>query len=67
VDSGAGAAGAAACLPGCSGSGGVGVAIGTARNQLKQIFLKTDVRRQSELVRLLTADLAAQAAQLVGA
>jgi DNA-binding CsgD family transcriptional regulator/PAS domain-containing protein len=44
-----------------------GVAIGTARNQLKQVFLKTDVTRQSELVRLLTADLAAQAAELVGA
>jgi DNA-binding CsgD family transcriptional regulator len=44
-----------------------GVAIGTARNQLKQVFAKTDVNRQSELVRLLTADLAAQAAHLVGA
>jgi DNA-binding CsgD family transcriptional regulator/PAS domain-containing protein len=29
------------------------VAIGTARNQLKQIFAKTDTRRQAELVRLL--------------
>jgi DNA-binding CsgD family transcriptional regulator len=44
-----------------------GVAIGTARNQLKQIFAKTDVKRQAELVRLLTTDLAAQAARLVGA
>ena len=42
-----------------------GVAIGTARNQLKQIFVKTEVNRQAELVRLLTADLAAQAGQLV--
>lgn len=42
-----------------------GVAIGTARNQLKQIFLKTKVNRQAELVRLLTADLVAQAAHLV--
>jgi DNA-binding CsgD family transcriptional regulator len=42
-----------------------GIAIGTARNQLKQIFLKTDVNRQAELVRLLTADLAARAAHLV--
>jgi DNA-binding CsgD family transcriptional regulator len=41
-----------------------GVALGTARNQLKQIFAKTEVNRQSELVRLLTADLAAQAARL---
>jgi len=43
-----------------------GIAIGTARNQLKQIFAKTEVNRQSELVRLLTADLAAHAARLVG-
>jgi DNA-binding CsgD family transcriptional regulator/PAS domain-containing protein len=42
-----------------------GVACGTARNQLKQIFAKTEVTRQAELVRLLTADLAAHAAQLV--
>ena len=42
-----------------------GVAIGTARNQLKQIFVKTEVNRQAELVRLLTADLAAQAGQLI--
>lgn len=41
-----------------------GVAIGTARNQLKQVFAKTQVSRQAELVRLLTADLAAHAAQL---
>lgn len=42
-----------------------GIAVGTARNQLKRIFAKAEVTRQSELVRLLTADLAAQAAQLV--
>ncbi len=29
----------------------LGVAIGTARNQLKQIFAKTDTHRQAELVR----------------
>ncbi len=42
-----------------------GVAIGTARNQLKQIFAKAGVNRQAELVRLLTADFAAHAADLV--
>jgi DNA-binding CsgD family transcriptional regulator/PAS domain-containing protein len=41
-----------------------GIAFGTARNQLKQIFAKTEVNRQAELVRLLNADLAAQAARL---
>ncbi|MEM7021178.1 MAG: hypothetical protein AAF637_01160 [Pseudomonadota bacterium] len=41
-----------------------GVAIGTVRGQLKQIFAKTDVNRQSELIRLLTSDLAAQAVQM---
>lgn len=42
-----------------------GVTTGTARNQLKQIFAKTDVKRQAELVRLLSNDLAARAAALV--
>jgi DNA-binding CsgD family transcriptional regulator len=42
-----------------------GVAIGTVRNQLKQVFLKTEVNRQAELVRLLANDLAARAAPLV--
>ena len=44
-----------------------GATIGTVRNQLKQIVAKTEVNRQAALVRLLTADLAAQAARLVGA
>ena len=48
-------------------AGRFGVAVGTARNQLKQIFLKTDVNRQAELVRLLASDLAAQAARLAPA
>lgn len=39
--------------------------IGTARNQLKQIFAKTDVKRQADLVSLLANDLAARAAALV--
>jgi DNA-binding CsgD family transcriptional regulator len=31
----------------------LGVALGTARNQLKHVFAKTDTRRQAELMRLL--------------
>ncbi|MEM7026490.1 MAG: PAS domain-containing protein, partial [Pseudomonadota bacterium] len=38
----------------------------TARQQLKLIYAKTEVRRQAELARLLTADLAAQASRLLG-
>jgi len=33
----------------------LGVAIGTARNQLKQVFEKTGIHRQAELVRLLAS------------
>ncbi len=37
-----------------------GVAVGTARVQLKNIFAKTHTRRQSELVRLLCTSIAAK-------
>lgn len=39
-----------------------GVSRDTVRTQLKQIFTKTNTHRQSDLVRLLVADLAGQAA-----
>jgi len=35
----------------------LGVAIGTARNQLKQVFEKTGIHRQAELVRLLAVGI----------
>ena len=43
-----------------------GVVKGTVRTQLKQIFAKTHTKRQSDLVRLLIADLAALAAGQAG-
>ncbi len=36
----------------------IGIAIGTGRNQLKSIFMKAGVKRQSELVAVLAAILA---------
>jgi DNA-binding CsgD family transcriptional regulator len=39
------------------------ISAGTARNQLKSIFLKTETRGQSELIRLLVTCLAAQQLQ----
>lgn len=43
-----------------------GVVKGTVRTQLKQIFAKTHTQRQSDLVRLLVADIAALAAGQAG-
>jgi DNA-binding CsgD family transcriptional regulator len=36
----------------------IGIAMGTGRNQLKNIFIKAGVQRQSELVAMLAAILA---------